>query len=214
MLTNIDIRKLRCLDGLHYSFELIDYYYSSLYGTCCEIPDNKSTVTKALSACWGFIDVLHRIREIAQSVPSLSVKHQEMRAFLSSTSLAENYRHYIQHLRNEITNDPPNTFPVWGALSWVDKDNSKRSNIAIFGSQIEDTHYSVCVYDTANKKWVSKVCLGVGNRSFNFDPIYQACIRFKEFILPYLIEGVPEEVRFHNNNMLVLSMDMEVKENA
>lgn len=77
-----DIKKVRCFDGLHYSFELLEHYYHGLYETCSEIPTDNSKLIIALSSCWGFIDALHRIREISQSVPSLNTKRVEMRVFL------------------------------------------------------------------------------------------------------------------------------------
>lgn len=135
MLSSLDIRKIRCLDGLHFSFQLLKHNYAGLWETCCKIPIDNSQAIPALAACWGFIDALHRIREITQSVPGLSAKHPEMRVFLAATSLAEDYRHYIQHLSNELAKDPPNTFPVWGSLSWVDKTNSQRTHTAILGAR-------------------------------------------------------------------------------
>ena len=188
------------------------HFYQGLHKACCEIPADKSKVVPALGSCWGFIDALHRIREIAQAIPGLSVKHQEMRAFLEATALAEDYRHYIQHLRRELANDPPNTFPVWGSLSWVDENKPERSCIAILGAQIDGTNYTGCVYDTVEKKWVSKVCLGVDQKSFNFDPIYEACTRFKNFVLPYLADGASEKVKFHEK-LPIIATDFVFKVN-
>lgn len=207
MLTALDIRKVRCLDGLHYSFELLKGYYDQLWETCCKILTNHSQAIPALAACWGFIDALHRIREIAQSIPGLSAKHPEMRAFLAASSLSEDYRHYIQHLRGELAKDPPNTFPVWGTLSWVDQSNIHRTYAAILGAQIEGTQYTGCVYDTFENRWVSKVCLGVGGKSFNFDSIFESIIRFESFIMPYLKEGLSPKVQLRET-LPILSVDL------
>lgn len=206
MLTALDLRKIRCLDGLHYSFQLLRNYHSNLWETCCKIPEDNSHVVSALASCWGFIDAVHRIREIAQSIPGLNVKHVEMRAFLSASSLAEDYRHYIQHLRGELAKNPPNSFPVWGSLSWVDGTNPQRAHIAILGAQIQGTQYTGCVYDTVRKQWVSKVCLGVIEQSFNFDTIFLSTLRFENFILPFLTEGASDEVQFHNK-LPIVSID-------
>jgi len=207
MLTALDIRKVRCLDGLHYSFQLVKHYYAGLWETCCKIPTDHSEAIPALAACWGFIDALHRIREIAQSIPGLSAKHQEMRSFLGATSLCEDYRHYIQHLREELAKNPPNTFPVWGALSWVDESNNHRAHTAMLGAQVEGIQYTGCVYDTWEKRWVSKVCLGVGGTSFNFDPVFESVIRFEHFVIHHLRESVSEEVRLHDK-LPILSVDI------
>ena len=198
MLTALDLRKLRCVDGLHYSFQLLDRSHSLMWPACCAIHSDNSYAVEALAHCWSFIDSLHRIREIAQAVPGLNTKHAEMRAFLSATQLAEDYRHYIQHVRREISKDPPNTFPVWGALSWVDLIDSMTCHTAMLGAQIEGTKYSSCVYDRVEGRWASKVCLGVAGYSFNFDPMHDSATRFKAFIMPTLLDAAPPEVTFHN----------------
>jgi len=207
MLNAIMLRRIRCLDGLHYSFQLLRYYHSGLWETCCEIPLDNYKVILALAACWGFVDALHRIREIAQSVPGLSSKHIEMRAFLSASSHAEEHRHYIQHLRGELAKDPPNPFPVWGSISWADAVNPKKSHTAFLGAQIPGTSVSSCVYDRQEKAWVSKVCLGVNNKSFNFDTALYSAIRFEEFILPFLLKGASDEIKFHEK-LPIFSMEV------
>ena len=189
MHSAIDVRKVRCLDGLNYSFQMLRHHYTGLWETCCEIPSANSQLIPALAAGWGFIDALHRIREIALAVPGLSAKKPEMQAFLSASILAEEYQHYLHHLRSELANDlPHNAFPVWGTLSWVDPDNPTRSHMAVLGTQIEGTHYTGCPFDAAEKKWASKVCLGLNGKSFNFDPIFDAAVEFESYVLPFLGE--------------------------
>lgn len=200
----LDVRKIRCLDGLHYSFQMLRHYYTGLWETCCEIPSTNSKIIPALASAWGFIDALYRIREIAQSVPGLSAKHPDMQAFLSASGLAEDYRHYIHHLRGELANDlPTNSFPVWGTLSWVDPANPTRSHMTILGTQIEGTNYSGCPFDTVEKKWVSKVCLGLNGKSFNFDPIFLSAVRFEAFVLPFLNEKASGHAGFQEELPLI-----------
>ena len=54
----------------------------------------------------------------------------------------------------------------------------------MFGAWIKGTSYSGCIYDTHNQTWLSKVSLGLGERSFNFDPVYKACCKFRDFVVP------------------------------
>ena len=196
--TYLDVRKIRSLDGLYYSFLMLDHYYEGLHELCCEIIPNNAKIVPALASCWGIIDVVHRIREIALSTPGINSKNLEMRAFIEKTNLAEDYRHYIQHLRNELAAKPPQKFPVWGTLSWVNMDDQTQSHIVLLGAQIEGTQYDGCVFDTFEKKWVSKVTLSVDQKSFNFDPMYESCIRFKNYIIPILMKGASTEVKYHN----------------
>ncbi|WP_324779474.1 hypothetical protein [Thiobacillus sedimenti] len=191
MPSALDTRKVRCLDGLYYSFQMLRHHYAGLWESCCEIPSHESKLIAALGSAWGFIDALHRIREIAQAVPGLSIKHPEMQAFLPASSLADEYRHYIHHLRSELANDAPgNAFPVWGTLSWVDPVNPVRSHMAVLGTQVEGTHYAGCHFDPVARRWTSKVCLGLNGKSFNFDPAFEAAARFETFVLPFL-DGRP-----------------------
>lgn len=198
MLTSIDLRRLRCWDGLHYSFQMLHLSQESLWQTCCAIPSASSKAVLGLVLCWNFIDALHRIREIAQATPGLNVKDLEPRIFLEATALTEEYRHYIQHLRKELNKEPPNSFPVWGSLSWVDAADSSKSHIAHLGAQIPGMQFSGCVFDTHNRKWVSRVCLGIDTRSFNFDPIYDAAVRFEGFVLPHLLQSFSPDIQRHD----------------
>lgn len=213
MLTPLDIRKVRCLDGLHYSFQILRFYYSTLWEICCSIPEDNLKITPALAACWGIIDVLHRIREIAQSLPGLSTKHAEMRAFLGGSALAEEYRHYIQHLRGELANTSSNGFPVWGSLAWVDPHVFNRSHIVQLGTALEGVSYSGCVFDTIEHRWVSKVSLSIGNTSFNFDPILESTFRFEAFIMPYLVDHASEFVHFHDK-LTIISTDVFLRDHS
>lgn len=57
-----DVRIVKCLDGLDYSFETLEFLYSSLYDACWQIREDQGALIPALWKCWSFIDVLHRIR--------------------------------------------------------------------------------------------------------------------------------------------------------
>ncbi|WP_376702190.1 hypothetical protein RQ479_18865 [Mesorhizobium sp. ISC25] len=188
MLTPLQIRTTRCLDGLHYSFELLTYFHQSLHSICSKIPEGTSNVVPALAHCWGFVDTLHRIRSIVLALPTLSQKGAEIRAFLKATDLAETFRHYIQHLSSELSK-APHTFPVWGSIAWVDEYDDQKSHVALFGAMMGDTTFAGCVYDRLNKAWVSKVCLTVAQHSFNFDPIFEASVRFRDFVVPFIVDG-------------------------
>lgn len=189
MHASSDIRIVKCLDGLHYSFEILEYIYSPLHEVCSQVKVDRSSLLPALWRCWSFIDVVHRIREVAQALPGLSKKDRELVTFLDATKLAEEFRHYLQHLRSELSKRDVNPFPVWGSLAWVDPVNSASSYVIVIGAQISDTRYTGCVFDTVEGKWVSKVCLGVGGKSFNFDPIYEACQRFRDFVIPWALSA-------------------------
>lgn len=171
-------------------FEIIYLNYKNLYEICSEINDDQTNIAKALSQSWSIMDMTHRIREIAQSVPGLNKKNPELLRFLRNTAEIERCRHYIQHLRGELAKPAPSPYPVWGSLSWVDPHNDVNSFIAIIGVRNKGVNYSGCVYDRLEKKWVSKVTLGVENISINFDPLYVEVNKFRDFIIPWIQDNL------------------------
>ena len=150
-----------------------------MWPSACRIPTDNSQLFPALAACWSFIDSLYRIRQIAQGAPKVNARSPEMRSFLSATRIADEYRHYIQHLRREVAKDPPNSTPVYGSLSWVDPISPQTCHTVLLGVVPSDQSNTSCVFDTRHNRWVSRVCLGVASLSFNFDPIYDATFAAK-----------------------------------
>ncbi len=197
MNLTIDTRKLKCLDGLHYSFEMLNLNYESLYDVCTKVTENQTNIIKALSQCWSIIDIVHRIREISQGIPGLNKNERKLLTFLQKTKEIEFCRHYIQHLRGELSKSNP--FPVWGSLSWVDPQDTARSFIAVMGAQVEGIQYSGCVYDRLEKRWVSRVTLGVNHLSINFDPLYEATIEFQDFVIPWIIKNNHANLEIRHN---------------
>lgn len=183
----LEIRRIKLLDGMHYSFRLLEHHYMSMYHSCADIPKANDSVVAALASCWGFIDVLHRLRELAQSVPGLGGKKPELRRFLSASALAEQYRHHIQHLRRELGKPSPSPFPVWGSLSWVDPQDQQVTHTVMIGARLPSTEYSGAVFDTHKQRWVSRVCLSVGKSVFNFDPIFEEAKVFEKFVMPWML---------------------------
>lgn len=196
-------RRIRVLDGLHFSFKLLEHHHANMYGACAAIPSDNTRIIPALASCWGFIDVMHRLRELAQSVPGLGGRRIELREFLSSTSLAERYRHYIQHLRSELAKADPNPSPVWGSLSWVDPDDVQLSHTVMIGARLPQTTYSGAVFDRQECRWVSRVCLGVESTSFNFDPMFESAAKFDKFVVPWILSQDGEKLTVTNEFQIV-----------
>lgn len=182
-----DPRLLKCLDGLALSFEMLSHAHRTLHSACILIPQDNGSLVPALSQAWGFIDALHRIREIAEAVPGLGKRETELVLFLQRTELVEAYRHYIQHLRSELAKPLLDPFPVWGSLSWVDGNDPHLSHTALTGTHLPGTGFAGAVWDRLERRWVSTVSLSVGGTSFHFDPMYQAAVTFRDFILPWII---------------------------
>ena len=180
-------RRLRVFDGLHFSFRLLEYHHHTMYPACSAIPRDKAQLIPALASCWAFIDVLHRLRELSQVIPGLRDTAAELRRFRERTVLAEQCRHYIQHLRSELARPSPEARPVWGSLSWVDPTDSLVGHTVMFGAHLPNASYSGAVFDTVERRWVSRVCLGVLDWSFNFDPLFEEAMAFERFIIPRML---------------------------
>ncbi len=143
-----DTRLVRCLDAFGLSFAILQHIHADLHTVCASVKSRKESLPPAFWRCWSFVDVVHRIREVAQAVPGLSMKTPELRLFLGATAIAEEFRHYIQHLRTELSKSPGNTFPVWGSLSWVDLVDPQLTHTVLAGAQVGETHYAGCIYDS------------------------------------------------------------------
>ncbi len=188
------VLRIKVLDGLHFSFRLLEYHYESMYRSCAAIPTDRAQLVPALASCWGFIDVLHRLRELAQTVSGLSGNCPERRRFLERTKLAEEYRHYIQHLRQELGRATPDPQPVWGSLSWVDPGDASLTHTVMIGARLPKTAYTGAVFDTVERRWVSRVCLGVGRSSFNFDPLFEEAVAFEKFVVPWMLAQAADTI--------------------
>lgn len=184
------VRRLRVLDGLYYSFRLLDHYQEELYPACCRIRQDPGAAVIAIAAAWGFIDALHRARELAQLMPGLSRRRPELVKFLKATHLAEKYRHYIQHLRSELASAESSNHPVWGSLSWVDPATDSLSHTVMIGSLPPgtQTQFSGASYDTVRRRWGSRVCLGIREASLDFDPVYEGARAFEAFVIPWALQ--------------------------
>src|ERR1043165_5932836 len=115
MHTTVDTRVVRCLDALTLSFQMLARLYEGLSECCAGIKDDHSQLASAFMRCWSFVDTVYRLREVVHATPGLSGKAPEVRTFLQATVVAETFRHYIQHLRSELSKVPGNPFPVWGS---------------------------------------------------------------------------------------------------
>lgn len=207
-----DVRIVKCLDGLHYSFEVLNLTYNSLYDDCAKIPTDNAYYVPTLWRCWSFVDTLHRIREVSQALPGLSRKKPEFRAFLESTEVVKTYRHYIQHLRSELSKKEPNSFPVWGSLSWVDPNDPSTCYSVLADLRVANVSYSGCVFDRYRRQWVSRVSLGVEHLSLNFDPLFESAVTFSSFVLPWAASAYSPGIH-RSPTLPIIAMRFEISEN-
>ncbi|OAZ10432.1 hypothetical protein TH4_09395 [Thalassospira tepidiphila MCCC 1A03514] len=114
------------------------------------------------------------------------MRSPEMRKFLSRTEVVEAFRHYIQHLRQELAKPESITTPVWGSLSWVDPSDKLKCYTAMLGRSDGKVQNYSCVYDRQEQKWVSHVAINIKGTSFNIDPVVEEIQRTKSFVFQWL----------------------------
>lgn len=209
MDNDIDIRTLKCIEGILFSYKMIKSLYQKLWNSCLSINCNTNNVYESFEICWSLIDAIHRIREISQQIPKISKKEGYIKDLINNTAIVEEFRDYIQHLRNEINKAEVDNFPVWGSLSWVDKDDEKTSYTIIIGAYIENTSFSGCVYDTYQNKWLSKVSLSIKDKSLNYDIVYECVERFiKSFANNLDDKGIKLSDSLLNPSIVSMKLEM------
>jgi len=207
-----DIRLIKILEALSFSFGVLKYNYNNLYNNCIDIPNSNENLIAALSSCWSIIDSVHRIREISQAIPGLSKKNNDLKIFLASTKKAEDFRHYFQHLRSELSKIPPNGFPVFGSLSWIDNEDITKCHTILLGAKVgKQSHYS-CPFDTRNNRWATKVCLSINKTSFLFDPVFAVSKNFHKKIMSWIKDTFDKEIKVKTKIPILTSQIKIVKD--
>jgi hypothetical protein len=183
-----DPRLFKFLDCIHYSLAILNTQYYDLSSILAKLtPSDSDQIVRALAVSWSIVDSIHRIREVAQNIPGLSGQTPQLKSFINDTSIVEDFRDYIQHLRNELAKINLDNFPVWGSFSWIeDKDNQEICHTALTGTVIRNIGFNSCVYDLKEKKWVSKAVLAIKGRVFNIDPCYESAKQFCEFAMDWI----------------------------
>jgi hypothetical protein len=61
----------------------------------------------------------------------------------------------------------------------------------MIGATLPGTEYSGAVFDLDNNRWVSRVCLGVGETSSNFEET----VAFEKFVVPWMLAQEVGKIR-------------------
>ena len=170
------------------SFTMLESIQNELYETCTKIPGDERQLTIAMLKAWSFVDVVHRIRELSSTLPGLSTRTPALLRFLKESRPAEDFRNYIQHLRGELMEPTPNTFPVWGAISWIDPVDPHICYSAHSGTSVGSITTTFVLIDTHTGYWVSRVALNCLDKLFHFDLIFDECMQYRDFILPWILQ--------------------------
>lgn len=188
-----DPRLMRFRDGFWFSREILKREHAELEALRLKLsPESMDDAVHAVATAWQIVDVVHRVRDLADGVPGVNKKAgSRTHAFLRATTIAERFRHYVQHLRGEVSKPEVDRFPVWGALSWVSAADERTLHTTFLGVMQPGTEFHAGVYDAQEDRWVSRVSLSVGRVHFNVDPIVAETTAFCDYVLSAIDETQP-----------------------
>jgi hypothetical protein len=126
---------------------------------------NEHLVVPAVAALWSCVDAVHRLRELLEQAPRLKKNQPVLQLFLRNTVNVEPLRHYVQHLRGEITQLPAQPTPIWGVVSWVSATDPNRCFTVFTGTAFSGTSVYSCSYDTWQRRFAQQLILSVNNTS-------------------------------------------------
>lgn len=122
-----DPRLIRFRDGFWFSRALLRREVDELERIRAKLrPDARDDLLHTVATVWQIVDAVRRVRDLAQATPGVSQRDAAVRTFLGATTIAEQFRHYVQHLRGELAKPEVDRFPVWGSISWVSAQDVQR----------------------------------------------------------------------------------------
>ena len=126
--SGLDRRQLIVIDGLRISVDVIDLSFRRLCASLKALPEAAPETTEfvelAVSAnldAWTIVDHVHRFSELLHQMPMVKQNLPQFQLLYRSASDAEQMRHYIQHVRNEVDSLAASGLSVWGSLTWAMK---------------------------------------------------------------------------------------------
>jgi len=188
-----DPRLIRFRDGFWFSRALllreaaeVETLRASLH------PERRDELLHAIATVWQIVDSVHRVRELAQATPGMSQGDAAVRRFLADTAVAEDFRHYVQHLRGELGKRDVDRFPVWGSVTWVSANDEAMTFTAVTGTIPAGTEIGGAVYDRLERRWVSRVSLSIRGIVFNVDPVVEATVSLCDHALAIIAALQPD----------------------
>jgi len=182
-------------DGLRYSFKMLKLVSARMTATLSEVvkcrekgQSTEEPITSALLDAWTIVDMTHRIRELLQQMPGLSLKRPEVQIYLRATSRAEELRHHVQHFRSGIPSLPSDSAPLWGSLSWVLPSDPTTCYTLLTGNFLDGTASHNITYDLHRGMYVCSVYLHAGALTVSLMELSDAGNALRQAILDGLRE--------------------------
>ena len=127
-----------------------------------------------------FVDLSVRLQKIAYSIPRISHKSDEYRAFEKELKNLKEVRNKFQHINNEVASD--GTDHLLGTISWF-------SNSKIYAASFQDisrerSGKSIPFEVTADQKLIvhQNLCYVMESNHYDLENIFKACIELQKYI--------------------------------
>lgn len=126
----LDRRQQVVLDGLRISADAIDLCFRRLATSLKELPKAASGTVEFIELAssanldaWTIVDHIHRFSELLHQMPQVKQSLPQFQLLYRASADAEQMRHYIQHVRNEVDSLAVAGLSVWGSLTWALKED-------------------------------------------------------------------------------------------
>lgn len=153
------------LDRLYGNFES----KLSIVNEESEVKAEPSIITDIYISALGLIDYFHRFNEIVSAMLLIRNDQRELKRLGESIAPVKECRNYLQHMRGGLMTNDAITYPVLGAISWIEKGR----NYVLFSNQpTQNLSTPGIAYDRLEKRYVCKYLLVVGGHEIKIDTVF------------------------------------------
>jgi hypothetical protein len=146
---NMDRKQALFLDAIRLTIEMAEVAFTRVSEALLRLTASPNTpptpleLAAVFSDAWATIDAGHRLSGLMSQFPGLKHGNRwpSLRAFQNEAKRAEDLRHYIQHLDQDLRGLVSLEKPAWGTLTWLAPD-SPGSKILRSGLLMPGTIYS------------------------------------------------------------------------
>ena len=182
-----------------------DVCISRLWSTLDAIADShdrgrqsESDIVAAIFDAWSLIDACHRIRRLILQVPVLRHNTPALQNFLRATEQVQTLRDYVQHFASEIPSIPQNSYPLWGALSWVPSFARNKCYTILTGNLMPEINAPSCAYDTHKLEFANRLVLYAAGTSVDLQQLAKQVDQLHKFFVNWLSSNSRFKIRQGN----------------
>lgn len=106
----------------------------------------------AFLTAMGLVDFGYRFGQLVDALPLLNKKSPELRAMSSALAPAEAARHYLQHMRGDLSDGKAIDYPILGSLAWARGSDCHSLSFSQIGASVP-----TLVWDREAERYVSDV---------------------------------------------------------